>query len=210
MNVLFEPQLTDTLPDGLIEPPANSYAVVDPNGGIRHWRDLDTGKVIRGRASAPGARWVDRKTGKEIRTLRPDERLADTIEVAPEQRGLRVGKYLRGLITGRWDGAEAEQRAAMTTTQAATGGNLLPSPLAAYVIDLARNRSVVTKAGATLVPMTAPTLDTWRTPALRRVMWTTACRAAASWLWSAARPVPAMAASASKRAGTSSGRLACS
>ena len=125
----------------------------------------------RGRERTPLARWVDRKTGKEIRTLRPDERLADTIEATPEQRGLRVGKYLRGLITGKWDGAEAEQRAVMTIAQATGGGNLLPTPLAAYVIDLARNRSVVFKAGSTLVPMTAPTLDLARITADPTGQW---------------------------------------
>jgi len=119
----------------------------------------------RSSSHAPSARWIDRKTGKEIRTLRFDERLADTIEVPADQRGLRLGHYLRGLITGKWEGAEAEQRAAMITTQQTAGGALIPSPLAAQVIDLARNRSVVFKAGATLVPMTAPTLDMARVTA---------------------------------------------
>src|SRR2546421_6893164 len=56
------------------------------------------------RAPAPSARWLDLKTGKEVRTLRPDERFADVVETPPEQRGLRVGHYLRGLLTGKWGG----------------------------------------------------------------------------------------------------------
>jgi len=124
-----------------------------------------------GERSAATARWVDPKTGKEIRTLRPNERFADVVETPPEMRGLRVGKYLRGLITGKWRDAEAEQRAAMTTSQATGGGNLLPSPLWAQLIDLARNKTRVIQAGATTVPMTAPTLDMARITADPTGQW---------------------------------------
>ena len=42
-----------------------------------------------------------------------------------------------GLATGYWDGAEAERRA-MSEGTATAGGHLVPTPLAARVIDKAR------------------------------------------------------------------------
>lgn len=65
-------------------------------------------------------------------------------------------RYLRGLATGDWTGAEQER--AMSEGTLTAGGNLVPTPLATSVIDIARNSSVVMRAGATTVPMTAGTL----------------------------------------------------
>jgi HK97 family phage major capsid protein len=69
---------------------------------------------------------------------------------------LSFDRYLRGLATARWDGAEHERALAEATVGA--GGALIPSPLASRVIDLARNRTVVLRAGAQTVPMTSQTL----------------------------------------------------
>lgn len=65
-------------------------------------------------------------------------------------------KYLRGIVTGNWSGADQE-RALAEGTQSA-GGYLVPTPLAGYVIDIARNATRVIQAGATTVPMTSQTL----------------------------------------------------
>lgn len=67
------------------------------------------------------------------------------------------GSYVRALATGRWEGVE-ELRDMSVGTDAA-GGYLVPEPLSARVIDLARNKAVVFRAGAQTVPMTAKTLD---------------------------------------------------
>lgn len=64
--------------------------------------------------------------------------------------------YLRGIATGKWKGADAE-RALAEGTQSA-GGYLVPTPLSAQVIDLARNQLRVIEAGAITVPMTSQTL----------------------------------------------------
>jgi HK97 family phage major capsid protein len=81
-----------------------------------------------------------------------------------QQRGMFDGhdqelsfdRYLRGLATARWDGAEHERALAEATVGA--GGALVPAPLSSRVIDLARNRTVVFRAGAQTVPMTSQTL----------------------------------------------------
>ena len=69
---------------------------------------------------------------------------------------LSFDRYLRGLATAKWDGAEHERALAEATIGA--GGALVPAPLSSRVIDLARNRTVVFRAGAQTVPMTSQTL----------------------------------------------------
>jgi HK97 family phage major capsid protein len=78
-----------------------------------------------------------------------------------EESGLSLRKYLRGAMFGEWSGAEAERRA-MTGATAADGGFLIPAPLAAEIIDLARAETRVFQAGARLVPMANRTLDVAR------------------------------------------------
>jgi HK97 family phage major capsid protein len=69
---------------------------------------------------------------------------------------LSFDRYLRGIATARWDGAEHERALAEATIGA--GGALVPAPLSSRVIDLARNRTVVLRAGAITVPMSSQTL----------------------------------------------------
>jgi HK97 family phage major capsid protein len=72
------------------------------------------------------------------------------------EQQLSFDRYLRGLATARWDGAEHERALAEATVGA--GGALVPSPLSSRVIDLARNQTRVFQAGAVTVPMTSQTL----------------------------------------------------
>ena len=65
-------------------------------------------------------------------------------------------KFLRGIASGNWDGATQER--ALSEGTATAGGHLVPTPLSARVIDLARNASRVFQAGAITVPMTSQTL----------------------------------------------------
>jgi HK97 family phage major capsid protein len=74
----------------------------------------------------------------------------------PAEVPLSFDRYLRGIATGKWDGATHERALAEATIGA--GGALVPSPLSARVIDLARNATRVFQAGAVTVPMTAQTL----------------------------------------------------
>jgi HK97 family phage major capsid protein len=74
----------------------------------------------------------------------------------PTDQPLSFDRYLRGLATARWDGATEERALAEATIGA--GGALVPAPLSSRVLDLARNRTVVLRAGAQTVPMTSQTL----------------------------------------------------
>jgi HK97 family phage major capsid protein len=71
---------------------------------------------------------------------------------------LSLGMMVRGMITGDWRDAEAEQRA-LQEGVGADGGFLVPAPLAGQVIDRIRNASQCFTAGATLVPMDSATLS---------------------------------------------------
>jgi HK97 family phage major capsid protein len=73
-----------------------------------------------------------------------------------ETEGLSFDRFLRGMATADWTGANHERALAESTIGA--GGALVPSPLSARVIDLARNATRVFQAGAITVPMTAQTL----------------------------------------------------
>jgi len=98
----------------------------------------------------------------EVRVLAPGDKLADVCRrdlvdgIKPED--LSLGRVLRGLVTGEWSGAEAEKRAVMAEGTSSLGGVLIPAPMAAQVIDLARNQAIVFRAGASTVSMTANTL----------------------------------------------------
>jgi HK97 family phage major capsid protein len=72
------------------------------------------------------------------------------------EQDLSFDRYLRGMATGQWDDAPHERALAEATVGA--GGALVPAPLSARVIDLARNRTVVLRAGAQTVPMASSTL----------------------------------------------------
>ena len=93
------------------------------------------------------------------RFLKHDETLAKSLEgtYAPELKQASLGRLLRGYISGNWDGSELEQKA-MGSTPLSSGGLLVPTPLAANVIDLARNQARVLQAGAITVPMSTATL----------------------------------------------------
>lgn len=97
----------------------------------------------------------------QCRVLGREQRVTDWAAsrgyVRDEHRDLNLGLALRGWLTGRWDGAEREQRALQEGTQAG-GGVLVPTPLSAGIIDRARNVSRCFQAGARVVPMDSQTL----------------------------------------------------
>jgi HK97 family phage major capsid protein len=83
--------------------------------------------------------------GGKIRAYRPDERMADAYG------GPSLDEYVRASIMG--------ETRAMGEGLGAAGGFLVPSPLAGFVIDLARAQSVIVGSGALTVPMESATLD---------------------------------------------------
>lgn len=99
-----------------------------------------------------------RKDGQP-KHLKSDESLAKHVEgtYPSEYKQASLGKLLKGYVTGDWDGAELEQKA-MGSTPLSSGGILIPVPLAATVIDLARSQTRILQAGARVVPMSTATL----------------------------------------------------
>jgi HK97 family phage major capsid protein len=109
------------------------------------------GDVPPGKALASVDRLTKGQKLKDWMTAR------ETTSTGPD---LDLGRYLKGLATGNWTGAEAERETyvkAQSVGSATAGGHLVPTPLAGSLIDLARNESRVFQAGAITVPMTSST-----------------------------------------------------
>lgn len=103
-----------------------------------------------------GTHREDLKPG-EVRALSLEQRMKDFAEpfvYEGEERQLSIGKYVRGLVTGNWEGAAAERRA-MSEGVLSDGGYLVPTELSSSVIDLARNKARVMQAGARTIPMSS-------------------------------------------------------
>ena len=112
------------------------------------------GVPLAGKPSPGGSRAAGIVEPGEIRVLTPERRMAEhgAFSNDPEERNLDFGKFLRGVVTGRWSGAEDERRA-MAVGTLAGGGALVPEMLSLSVIDLARNKARLFEAGALTVPM---------------------------------------------------------
>jgi HK97 family phage major capsid protein len=87
--------------------------------------------------------------GKPVTVLAKHERFSDIDQGKP---ALSFGKIIRGAITGRWDGAQAEVKALGENTNWG-GGYLVPDQMGRMLIDMARARSVLVQAGAQTVTM---------------------------------------------------------
>lgn len=81
--------------------------------------------------------------------LRSKDKLIDTLNLTSEDRNLDIGKYIRGVVTGNWSGADNEKRALTTTVT----GVIIPSVLSAQIIDYARNISLFSSADVPVIPM---------------------------------------------------------
>jgi len=93
----------------------------------------------------------------EGRALTREQRAVDFVQdqglARPGDENLDLGKYLTGLATGRWDSSSENERRAMAEGAIPSGGAMVPSILASWLIDLARNRTRVIEAGATIQMM---------------------------------------------------------
>jgi HK97 family phage major capsid protein len=149
----------------------NRYAILesfDKPGAPAIVRPPLIAQPAKENGNAPDA-WIDPHTGQHIRVLAPKDRMVDLVEPSAHS-DLSVGKCLRGIVTGRWDNAEAERKA-MTEGTLGSGGYLLPSPLSAQIIDKVRNAACVVRAGAITVPMDAASLAMARVTADPSCAW---------------------------------------
>lgn len=80
--------------------------------------------------------------------LRSNEKMTDRVPMT-ERKHLDLGKYIRGAVTGNWNGA-AEERSAFSTTAT---GVIIPQILSAQIIDRARELSLFTSANVPVIPM---------------------------------------------------------
>jgi len=95
-------------------------------------------------ASRSGEIWRDRQ-GREVRCLAPEDKLAAS------DSGLSLGRAVRAMALGTWQGAEEEYRA-LGESLGTAGGYLVPAPLSNRVIDAARAASVCIRAGVRTIP----------------------------------------------------------
>lgn len=77
---------------------------------------------------------------------------------APGAQEVRLSALLRSWVTGRRDGMNDAELRTMAEGTASAGGVIVPTPTASKLIDAARNRAQVFRAGAVTVPMTSETL----------------------------------------------------
>src|SRR5262249_34319652 len=110
-------------------------------GQLRAELDKPIGPAIPYTQEQGGMIYVPRNMNPgEVRAYRSNEAIAE----AP-YGGPGLGAYVRGIVTGRWNGAEELRALAEGSTP---GSYLVPTPLAGAVIDLVRNQTQVIRAGA--------------------------------------------------------------
>src|SRR5215207_1254754 len=146
----------DLTPDELAEHGRQVVAEREAADAIEAERDRQLAELRAAATRRPGS------TATAEPVLTREQSVSDWLAVRGAFDGhqdgdpLSLQRYLRGMATGRWDGADHERALAEATVGA--GGALVPAPLSARVIDLARNATRVFQAGAVTVPMTSQTL----------------------------------------------------
>jgi HK97 family phage major capsid protein len=97
--------------------------------------------------------------GQSVFGLTREQRTADYLHrtTGVETAGLSAGRVIAATLRGDWRDAEAERRV-MGTVPGAVGGFMMPEPISANLIDLARNETVLIQAGALTIPMASKNL----------------------------------------------------
>jgi len=142
----------------------------EPGAGLAAPR---AGFVPMGFPQAPTAQseiWTDPKTGRLIPVLKAEQRMAELVE---GHEPVSVDRYLRALITGKWNGAEREREIHASMGEGSSGTYLVPTPFSTQIIDKVRNNSVMVRSGARTVPMEAATLNMARVATDMTPQWHT-------------------------------------
>ena len=106
----------------------------DPNEGLRQI------------ASYPTNKNNNKYNSVELRT---GETFSDRVMRSEEDSNLDLGKYIRGLVTGDWEGSEAEKRSVTTSSI----GTIIPTVLSSQILDYALNTSMFLQSEVPTVPM---------------------------------------------------------
>lgn len=131
--------------------------VADTCGDDQGAWPLDSGETPRPKKGS-GQVFTDIRDGSVIRALTPSDRWqAATPTPAEYDYRPSLGRAIVGAVTGRWEDAPMEFRAA-SGGSAADGGFLVPDFLSGQVIDMARAASVCVKAGASTIIMPTETV----------------------------------------------------
>lgn len=88
--------------------------------------------------------------------LKRNESILSRFDV--QKKGLDLGKYIRGIATGNWAGADEERSAVDTSAM----GAVIPVELSGKIIDYARNKSLFALAGVPMYPMKSNSLKIGR------------------------------------------------
>ena len=125
-----------------------------------YWQDQieQLNNLEGGGAQSDNQVWKDEE-GNRIHVLAPGQKLANLPENARQRNhgglggapSVNFGDVVRGMVTGHWD--ESIQAADHTIGRDGSGGYLVGSSVASEVIDLARNQSVLMRAGARTMQM---------------------------------------------------------
>lgn len=81
--------------------------------------------------------------------LRSGETFSDRVMRSEEAANLDLGKYVRGLVTGNWEGAEEEKRSVTISSI----GTIIPTVLSSQILDYALNTSIFLQSEVPTVPM---------------------------------------------------------
>jgi HK97 family phage major capsid protein len=117
---------------------------------------------------------VEKSEGREGMVLKADQSVGTCFKSAlpDEFKHLSLGRYVRGLAIGNWNGSPLELKAAMSSSLPTAGGFLIPDVLSTRVLDLARNRALTLRAGVGTVAMTSSSLDMAKVTGDPTVTWT--------------------------------------
>jgi HK97 family phage major capsid protein len=149
--------ILDTAPDGALTAEAEARAAqLEAEAETLNTAERRAGLLseLDQKADAKPIETRGNDDGVSVFGLKPEQRMAQFVErtTGEPTANLSAGRAIVGMLTGRWADAEAERRA-MSTTTGTAGGFLIPDSVSSNVIDLARNQSVVIRAGALTIPM---------------------------------------------------------